>query len=41
MPLWDLIMYDIILGYIDFQSFPTSFTIRKFKIHFTKEIGKL
>ena len=41
MPLWDLILYAIILSLIDFQSFPRWFTIRKSGIQYTKDFQKL
>ena len=41
MPLWELILYAIIWSWIDFQSFPHWFTIRKSKIQYTKDFQNL
>ena len=40
MPLWELILYAIILSLIDFQSFYRRFTIRKSRIQYTKDFQK-
>ena len=39
-PLRDPILYDKIVSYIDFQSFPASFTIRKWILKFTQKSNK-
>ena len=40
VPLKHVIMYGIIMHYLNFQSFPSPFNIRKFHLIYTKEILK-